>query len=132
LYQWIKRCSLPEAGRTDVRGHEDEIRRLKSELKHVAEERNILQKGQRRVLGGPVRAPHDRVVPYKAKEVMPPFCGQRPLIFYANENRKLPSSFSRIIMAAAFAGGGFYLCPVRGCGLLIIPCRVTGNIQDPD
>jgi hypothetical protein len=35
-------------------------------------------------------------------------------------------------MAAALAGGRFYLCLVRGCGLLIIPCRFTGNIQDPD
>jgi hypothetical protein len=54
------------------------------------------------------------------------------VIFYANENQKLSSSSSRILMAAALAGDRFYLCPVRGCGLLIIPCRITNNNQDPD
>ena len=54
------------------------------------------------------------------------------VIFYANENRKLTSSSSRIIMAAALAGDRFYLFPVRGCGLFIIPGRITNNNPDPD
>lgn len=35
-------------------------------------------------------------------------------------------------MAAALAGDRFYLFPVRGCGLFIIPGRITNNNPDPD
>ncbi|MGB5557045.1 MAG: IS3 family transposase [Paracoccaceae bacterium] len=56
LYQWIKRYSLPEPERIAAQDQQTEIRKLKSELKRVTEERDILKKG-RRVLcqGVPVR-----------------------------------------------------------------------------
>jgi transposase len=44
LYQWVKRYSLPEAERAAARDQQAEIRRLKSELKRVTEERDILKK----------------------------------------------------------------------------------------
>jgi len=44
LYQWIKRYSLPEAERAVAQDQQTEIRRLKAELKRVAEERDILKK----------------------------------------------------------------------------------------
>ena len=44
LYQWVKRYSLPEAERVAVQDQQAEIRRLKSELKRVTEERDILKK----------------------------------------------------------------------------------------
>ena len=44
LYQWIKRYSLPEAERAVAQDQQAEIRRLKSELKRVTEERDILKK----------------------------------------------------------------------------------------
>ena len=44
LYQWIKHLGLPEAARVETRSQQDEIRRLKSELKRVTEERDILKK----------------------------------------------------------------------------------------
>lgn len=44
LYQWIKRFSVPPAERKAVDDQQAEIRRLKSELKRVSEERDILKK----------------------------------------------------------------------------------------
>ena len=44
LYQWIKRYSLPEGERKAVQDQQDEVRRLKTELKRVTEERDILKK----------------------------------------------------------------------------------------
>ena len=44
LYGWIKRYSLPEDERREQEGQTAEIRRLKSELKRVTEERDILKK----------------------------------------------------------------------------------------
>lgn len=44
LYAWIKQYGLPESERQAAQGQTDEIRRLKSELKRVTEERDILKK----------------------------------------------------------------------------------------
>ena len=44
LYQWMKQFSVPEAQRAEARSQQDEIRRLKSELRRVTEERDILKK----------------------------------------------------------------------------------------
>jgi len=44
LYQWIKRYSVPEPERRAAQNQQDEIRRLKAELKRVTEERDILKK----------------------------------------------------------------------------------------
>jgi transposase len=44
LYQWIKRDSVPAADRVAAQDQQVEIRRLKSELKRVTEERDILKK----------------------------------------------------------------------------------------
>lgn len=44
LYQWIKRCSLPEVEREAAKDQQAEIRRLKAEIKRVTEERDILKK----------------------------------------------------------------------------------------
>ena len=44
LYEWIKQFSLPEAERAETRNQQEEIRRLKSELRRVTEERDILKK----------------------------------------------------------------------------------------
>ena len=44
LYQWIKRYSLPPEQRQAQLSQHDELRRLKSELKRVTEERDILKK----------------------------------------------------------------------------------------
>jgi transposase len=44
LYEWIKRFSLPPAERAEARGQQEEIRRLKAELRRVTEERDILKK----------------------------------------------------------------------------------------
>jgi transposase len=44
LYQWIKQFGVPECERAEARGQQEEIRRLKSELRRVTEERDILKK----------------------------------------------------------------------------------------
>ena len=44
LYAWIKQYGLPESERQAAQGQTAEIRRLKSELKRVTEERDILKK----------------------------------------------------------------------------------------
>lgn len=44
LYEWIKRYGLPEDARLEQQTQSAEIRRLKSELKRVTEERDILKK----------------------------------------------------------------------------------------
>jgi transposase len=44
LYEWIKQFSLPEGERAEARSQQEEIRRLKSELRRVTEERDILKK----------------------------------------------------------------------------------------
>ena len=44
LYEWLKRCGLPPAERSELQGQSAEIRRLKAELKRVSEERDILKK----------------------------------------------------------------------------------------
>lgn len=44
LYEWIKQFSLPESERAEARSQQEEIRRLKSELRRVTEERDILKK----------------------------------------------------------------------------------------
>ncbi len=44
LYQWIKQFGVPESERAEARGQQEEIRRLKSELRRVTEERDILKK----------------------------------------------------------------------------------------
>ena len=44
LYAWTKRFGVPEAERKAVDAQSDEMRRLKAELKRVAEERDILKK----------------------------------------------------------------------------------------
>lgn len=43
-YQWMKQFGVPEAQRTEARSQQEEIRRLKSELRRVTEERDILKK----------------------------------------------------------------------------------------
>ncbi len=44
LYEWLKRYSLPEADRHAAQSQQDELRRLRAELKRVTEERDILKK----------------------------------------------------------------------------------------
>ena len=44
LYQWIKEFGVPESDRAEARNQQDEIRRLKAELRRVTEERDILKK----------------------------------------------------------------------------------------
>ena len=44
MYQWVKQFSVTETQRADARNQQDEIRRLKSELRRVTEERDILKK----------------------------------------------------------------------------------------
>ena len=44
LYKWIKQLGVPEPQRADARNQQEEIRRLKSELRRVTEERDILKK----------------------------------------------------------------------------------------
>jgi len=44
LYQWVKQFSVPEADRAADTEKQDELRRLKAELKRVTEERDILKK----------------------------------------------------------------------------------------
>ncbi|MFC5459304.1 hypothetical protein [Massilia niabensis] len=44
LYTWTKRYGVPEEERKAVDSQADEMRRLKTELKRVTEERNILRK----------------------------------------------------------------------------------------
>lgn len=44
MYQWMKQFSVPETQRAEARGQQEEIRRLKSELRRVTEERDILKK----------------------------------------------------------------------------------------
>ncbi len=44
LYQWIRRYSTPAPERAKADAENAEIRRLKSELKRVTEERDILKK----------------------------------------------------------------------------------------
>ena len=44
LYQWVKKYRMPEAERNAASNQQDEVRRLKAELKRVTEERDILKK----------------------------------------------------------------------------------------
>ncbi len=44
LYAWVKKYSKPASMRIEAQGKDAEIRRLKSELKRVTEERDILKK----------------------------------------------------------------------------------------
>lgn len=44
LYQWLKTFGVPAAERTEARCQQEEMRRLKAELKRVTEERDILKK----------------------------------------------------------------------------------------
>jgi len=44
LYKWIKQFGVPEAKRAEARSQQEEIRQLKSELRRVTEERDILKK----------------------------------------------------------------------------------------
>ena len=44
LYQWVKKLSIPEAERNAASTKDDELRRVKAELKRVTEERDILKK----------------------------------------------------------------------------------------
>lgn len=44
LYQWIKTFSVPATERAEARSQQEEMRRLKAELKRVTEERDILKK----------------------------------------------------------------------------------------
>ena len=44
LYQWVKKLSSPEAERNAASTKDDELRRVKAELKRVTEERDILKK----------------------------------------------------------------------------------------
>ncbi len=44
MYEWIKQFGVPEAQRIETRSQQEEIRRLKSELRRVTEERDILKK----------------------------------------------------------------------------------------
>jgi len=44
LYQWVKKFSVPEVERHAASSKEDELRRVKAELKRVTEERDILKK----------------------------------------------------------------------------------------
>lgn len=51
LYVWIKRYSQPEAQQQDDSSQQAEIRRLKAELRRVTDERDILKKVLRGILG---------------------------------------------------------------------------------
>ena len=44
LYKWIKQFGVPPAERADARSQQEEVRRLKAELRRVTEERDILKK----------------------------------------------------------------------------------------
>jgi transposase len=44
LYKWIKQFSVPPAERAEARSQQEEMRRLKAELRRVTEERDILKK----------------------------------------------------------------------------------------
>ncbi len=44
LYQWLKLYGRPESERNEVQSQQDELRRLRAELKRVTEERDILKK----------------------------------------------------------------------------------------
>jgi transposase len=44
LYQWVKQFSVPETERNAASTKDDELRRIKAELKRVTEERDILKK----------------------------------------------------------------------------------------
>ena len=44
LYAWIKRYSLSPQERQEQSGQQEEVRRLKAELRRVTEERDILKK----------------------------------------------------------------------------------------
>ncbi len=44
LYEWLKKWSLPESQRLETRSQQEELRRLKAELRRVTEERDILKK----------------------------------------------------------------------------------------
>ena len=44
IYEWLKRYGVPEVERNELQGQAAEIRRLKTELKRVSEERDILKK----------------------------------------------------------------------------------------
>lgn len=53
LYQWIKRFRVPPAERKAVDGQQAQIRRLKSELRRVSAERDILKGPQRTLPSSP-------------------------------------------------------------------------------
>ena len=44
LYKWIKQFGVPPAERDAARSQQEEMRRLKAELRRVTEERDILKK----------------------------------------------------------------------------------------
>jgi transposase len=44
MYKWIRKYSQPEPVRIEAQSQQAELRRLKSELKRVTEERDILKK----------------------------------------------------------------------------------------
>ena len=44
LYKWVRKRQMPLAARTQQLSQSDELRRLKTELKRVTEERDILKK----------------------------------------------------------------------------------------
>ena len=44
MYEWIKQFGVPAPQRAEARNQQEEIRRLKSELRRVTEERDILKK----------------------------------------------------------------------------------------
>ena len=44
LYQWVKEFGVPEPERAETKSQQEEIRRLKAELRRVTEERDILKK----------------------------------------------------------------------------------------
>lgn len=44
LYAWIKQYSLPKPVRDEQASQQEELRRLRAELKRVTEERDILKK----------------------------------------------------------------------------------------
>ena len=44
LYAWVKQYSLPAEARQEQQSQSVEIRQLKTELKHVTEERDIIKK----------------------------------------------------------------------------------------
>ena len=43
LYDWIKKYGDPDAQHKTISGQQDELRRLKAELRRVTEERDILK-----------------------------------------------------------------------------------------